>query len=366
MTAAPDHSRSGSASLRESRRPARTTGAGGNESRAAEPFSHARDEHVRFRRRHASDREGTEARAASVLERTSVQEAREERPPEPNVPSPSSSPKPNVPEFCMPMSRSSPSGTPDRAAQPRIALMMPALDEEDALPLVLDDLATLQRSRPSPWLDEIVVVDNGSRDRTPEIARRAGATVLHEPARGYGSACLNAIGYLRKNPPDILVFMDADHSDHAADIPALLKPLLDGTHDLVIGSRTRGPREAGALLPQARLGNWIATGWIRLKHGFRYTDLGPFRAVRFSTLERMRLADRDFGWTVEMQVRALQVGARVTEVPVAYRRRVGRSKISGTLIGSYKAGSKILSTLWRLRRPPVETHAGPSGGGEAR
>lgn len=234
----------------------------------------------------------------------------------------------------------------------RVVLMMPALDEEQALPLVLSDLSALRAAELAPWLDEIIVVDNGSQDRTAAIARAAGATVLHEPTRGYGAACLRAIDYLRAQPPEVLVFMDADHSDHADDIPALVHPILDDRHDLVIGSRTLGVRERGALLPQARIGNWIATGWIRLRFGFRYTDLGPFRAVRFATLERMGMRDRDFGWTVEMQVRALQIGARVTEVPVAYRRRVGRSKISGTLSGSYRAGTTILAKLWKLRQAP--------------
>ena len=237
---------------------------------------------------------------------------------------------------------------PPRSGSHRVALMMPALDEEQALPLVLDDLAALQRTAPT-LLDEIIVVDNGSQDRTAAIACNADVTLLHEPVRGYGAACLRAIDYLRARPPDVLVFMDADHSDHAADIPALVRPILANAQDLVIGSRTLGRHAPGALLPQARLGNWLATGWIRLQFGFRYTDLGPFRAVRFATLERMQLEDRDFGWTVEMQVRALQIGARVTEVPVAYRRRVGQSKISGTVSGSCKAGWKILSTLWRLR-----------------
>jgi glycosyltransferase involved in cell wall biosynthesis len=232
--------------------------------------------------------------------------------------------------------------------------MMPALDEEQALPLVLNDLAALRDTAVAPWLDEIIVVDNGSQDRTAAIARDAGATVLYEPARGYGAACLRGIDYLRAQPPVVLVFMDADHSDHAADVPSLVSPILDGSQDLVVGSRTLGVRQRGALLPQSRVGNWIATGWIRLQFGFRYTDLGPFRAVRFATLERMGMQDRDFGWTVEMQVRALQIGTRVTEVPVAYRRRVGRSKISGTLSGSCKAATKILSTLWKLRQAPTQ------------
>ena len=235
----------------------------------------------------------------------------------------------------------------------RIVLIMPALDEERALPLVLADLAPLR----GVFLDEIVVVDNGSHDRTADIAREAGATLLSEPRRGYGAACLRALGHLRDQPPDVVVFMDADHSDDARDLGPVLRPILEEGYDLVIGSRTLGAREPGALWPQARFGNWLATGCIRRRFGFHCTDLGPFRAVRFAALERLGLADRDFGWTLEMQVRALQVGLRVTEVPVRYRRRVGRSKISGTLGGSIRAGTKILLTLWRLR------HLGPAPNG---
>jgi glycosyltransferase involved in cell wall biosynthesis len=224
--------------------------------------------------------------------------------------------------------------------------MMPALNEEQALPFVLHDLATLQTAG---VVHEVIVVDNGSHDRSAEIARSANATVLHEPQRGYGAACLCGIAHLRPEPPDVLVFMDADRSDDAREIPSLVQPILAGDADLVIGSRTLGQRERGALTPQARFGNWLATRLIRWQYGFQYTDLGPFRAVRFAALEQLGMRDRDFGWTVEMQVRALQHGLRVVEVPVSYRRRIGRSKISGTVSGSVKAGVKILSTLWKLR-----------------
>lgn len=237
---------------------------------------------------------------------------------------------------------------------PRIVLVMPAFDEEQALPEVLQGLAPYARAGADHacLLDEVIVVDNGSRDRTAAIARAAGATVLHEPRRGYGAACLRALAYLDTAPPDIVVFMDADRSDDPGDLPALLQPILNGSCDLVIGSRARGAHDPGALLPQARFGNWLATGIIRWRYGFRYTDLGPYRTVRYAALERLRMRDRDFGWTVEMQVRALQEGLRITEVPVRYHRRVGRSKISGTAIGSARAGIKILATLWRLRRHP--------------
>jgi glycosyltransferase involved in cell wall biosynthesis len=254
----------------------------------------------------------------------------------------------------------------------RIVLIMPALDEEAALPRVLADLTPYYRRGigAPPLLDEVVLVDNGSRDRTAHLARAAGVTVLHEPQRGYGAACQRALAELRRRPADLVVFMDADHSDDAGDLPRLVRPILAGEADLVIGSRTRGAHEPGALLPQARFGNWLATGCIRRLYGFQYTDLGPFRAVRGAALERLGLRDRDYGWTVEMQVRALQEGLRVVEVPVAYRRRVGRSKISGTVIGSVRAGMKILSTLWRLRGvrrggplQPAAAGVGPDDGG---
>jgi len=254
--------------------------------------------------------------------------------------------------------------TPPLPPQPRVALVMPALDEEEPLPLVFADLESLRRDRPAGSVNgvigEIVLVDNGSRDRTASIARAAGATVLREDARGYGVACLRALAHLRREPPDIVLFMDADRSDDAQDIRALLRPLLAGEADLVIGSRTRGVHEPGALLPQARFGNWLATGWIRLWYGFQYTDLGPFRAIRWDGLEKLAMRDRDWGWTLEMQVRALQEGLRVVEVPVRYRRRVGTSKISGTLLGSYRAGKKILWMMWTLRRPVRQDERAPS------
>jgi rSAM/selenodomain-associated transferase 2 len=219
---------------------------------------------------------------------------------------------------------------------------MPALDEEQALPLVLADLAGLA----SLSIDEIVVVDNGSRDETAALARAAGATVLLERRRGYGNACLRGLDHLRASSPalEVVVFLDADRSDFAEDLPHLLRPLLAGEADLVIGTR----HGSHAVPLHARMGNWLATHLIAVLFGYRYTDLGPFRAVRFSALEGLGMTDRAFGWTVEMQVRALQRGVRVAEVPVRYRARVGRSKISGTLRGTLRAGTAIMGTIVRL------------------
>lgn len=223
---------------------------------------------------------------------------------------------------------------------PRLAVIIPALNEERALPRVLADL-------PRDRLEEIVVVDNGSSDRTAAVARAGGASVLREARRGYGWACLAGIAHLRASQPDIVVFVDADYSDHPDELPTLIAPIVSGEYDMVIGSRTRGGAQPGALLPHARFGNSLATLLIRLLYGFRYTDLGPFRALRFRSLLELGMMDRSYGWTVEMQIKAIQHGLRITEVPVRYRRRIGVSKVSGTLKGTLLAGSAILWTVFR-------------------
>lgn len=225
-----------------------------------------------------------------------------------------------------------------------IAVVIPALNEERSLPAVLADI-------PRPPVRRIVVADNGSTDGTARVARQGGAEVVAAPRRGYGSACLAGLDHLRRTgPPEIVVFVDADWSDHAGELPGLIAPILAGEADLVIGSRTLGRREPGALLPQARAGNLVACALIRLLYGHRFTDLGPFRAIRWAALERLKMADPDFGWTAEMQVKALRHGLRCTEVPVSYRRRVGVSKITGTLSGTVRAGYKILWTVLRHSR----------------
>lgn len=226
----------------------------------------------------------------------------------------------------------------------RVDVVIPALDEEASLPLVLADLTAL----PAGAVRRVVVADNGSADGTARVAREGGAVVVEAPRPGYGSACLAGLAHLRAHdPPDVVVFLDADYSDHPDELPRLVAPLLTGEADLVIGSRILGERERGALLPQARAGNLVACTLIRLLYGHRYTDLGPFRAVRWPALERLGMADPDFGWTAEMQVKALRHGLRVTEVPISYRRRVGVSKITGTVKGTLLAGYKILWTVLR-------------------
>ncbi|MDX1502130.1 MAG: glycosyltransferase family 2 protein [Thermoanaerobaculia bacterium] len=226
-------------------------------------------------------------------------------------------------------------------SDPAIDVVIPAFNEEASLPLVLAAV-------PRPPVRRIVVCDNRSTDGTGEAARRGGAEVVAEIRPGYGSACLAALAHLRRtSPPDMVVFLDADYSDHPEELPAVVAPILAGEADLVVGSRVLGERERGALLPQARAGNLVACLLIRLLYGHRYTDLGPFRAIRWEALERLGMSDPDFGWTAEMQVKALRRGLRVTEVPVRYRKRVGVSKITGTVRGTVLAGYKILATVLR-------------------
>jgi len=226
-----------------------------------------------------------------------------------------------------------------------VAVVIPVFNERDSLPLVVAAI-------PATAGLEVVVVDNGSTDGTADVARRLRTgvpiRVVREGRKGYGSACLAGVAALEARPPDVIVFLDGDFSDHPEEMPRLLEAIEAGA-ELVIGSRTLGRAEPGALLPQARLGNAFACALIRLLYGHRYTDLGPFRAIRRDAYERLGMEDRGFGWTCEMQVKALRAGLRVAEVPVSYRRRVGVSKITGTVSGTLGAGWKILWTIFRSR-----------------
>ncbi|MGK7345492.1 MAG: glycosyltransferase family 2 protein [Candidatus Nitrospinota bacterium M3_3B_026] len=229
--------------------------------------------------------------------------------------------------------------------RPSVGLVIPAYNEQQALPATLAGI-------PPGVVDSVVVVDNASSDGTAETARQGGAVVVHEPRRGYGAACLAGIGWYEKNPADIIVFMDADGADAPSMIKGLVTPIADGKADMVIGSRALGQREPGALAPHAAFGNRLAVFLIRLLFGHAYTDLGPFRAVRSGSLASLGMADRDYGWTVEMQVKAIKQGLRIMEIPVPYKRRIGKSKISGTFKGTVMAGWKIITTIFRLRLAP--------------
>lgn len=218
----------------------------------------------------------------------------------------------------------------------RIAVLIPALDEAAAIAQVVGAVP--------PWVDDILVVDNGSRDDTAARARDAGARVVHEPRRGYGAACLAGLAAL--DNADVVVFLDGDGSDVPAEMAGLVDPLVAGEASLVVGSRVLGAREPGALTPVQRFGNALACTLIRMIWRTRYTDLGPFRAIRSDALRNLDMRDAGFGWTVEMQVKAAQQGLPILERPADYRRRIGRSKISGTLRGSVQAGSKILFVIF--------------------
>ena len=224
----------------------------------------------------------------------------------------------------------------------RISVIIPAYNEESSIGLVLDAL-------PQEKIHEIIVVDNCSTDATARVAQEHGARVVKEPRKGYGSACLKGIDEL--DDPDIVVFIDGDFSDFPEEIVLLIGPIETGEKDFVLGSRMIFPKSQLALLPQARYGNRLAILLIKLFFKYEFTDLGPFRAIRYSSLMSLGMQDRDFGWTVEMQIKALRNGLRIHEVPVNYRKRVGISKITGTISGTIRAGTKIIYTIFKYLLP---------------
>ncbi len=221
-----------------------------------------------------------------------------------------------------------------------VAVIIPALNEEQAIGLVLSAIPD--------WVDTVIVADNGSTDRTRRVARAHGATVVSEPRRGYGAACLAGLAAVENcsRRPEIVVFLDGDFSDKPGEMARIVDPIAAGKSDLVIGSRVLGNPEPGSLTPVQRLGNLLAVTLIRMIWGVRYSDLGPFRGIRYGRLDELGMNDRDFGWTVEMQVKAARAHLAISEVPVAYRPRIGTSKISGTVKGSYLAGKKILTVIF--------------------
>jgi glycosyltransferase involved in cell wall biosynthesis len=232
-----------------------------------------------------------------------------------------------------------------RVSAGRVGVVMPARDEEASVGHVIDEI-------PRARVHRIVVVDNGSRDRTADVARSRGATVVHEKTPGYGRACLAGIAACMDC--DVIVVLDADHSDYAADLPALLAPIDADEADLVIGSRVLGGAAPGSLPWNQRLGNRLASALMHLLYGVRFSDMGPFRAIRSDALARLDMRDQTYGWNVEMQAKAVIAGLRIREVPVRYRRRIGTSKISGTFTGTIRAGTRIISTIlmyypWYIR-----------------
>ena len=226
----------------------------------------------------------------------------------------------------------------------KIGVVIPALNEEKSIGRVLNDIPD--------WVDDVIVADNGSRDRTREVSENFGARVVDQPQRGYGAACLKAIAAL--NPCDIVVFIDGDYSDYPEEMDKIVDPIIDDEADLVIGSRVRGKLAKGALTPQQIFGNWLACRLMTFFWGAEFSDLGPFRGIRSTSLEAIGMADENFGWTVEMQIKALRHGLRCAEIPVSYRPRIGVSKVSGTLKGTVLAGYTILRVIgqsaWQSRK----------------
>ncbi len=223
-----------------------------------------------------------------------------------------------------------------------VKVVIPANNEEQSIGLVVRDI-------PKDIVSEIVVVNNASTDNTVEVARQAGATVLDEPVPGYGRACLKGISYLAAadKQPDILVFLDGDYSDYPEELADVIAPILNDGADMVIGSRALGQREGGSMTFPQVFGNWLATSLMRLFYRVKFTDLGPFRAIRFDKLLEINMVDKTYGWTVEMQVKAARHKLKTAEVPVNYKRRIGVSKVSGTIKGTVMAGYKIIWTIFK-------------------
>jgi len=226
-------------------------------------------------------------------------------------------------------------------SQPFISVIIPAFNEEKSLPKVLTDL-------PRNMIQEIIVVNNASTDNTAQVAQDHQCRVVYEPKQGYGQACLTGISTL--NPKtDIIVFIDGDHSDHGEQLEKIIEPIVSQGYDFVIGSRVLGTREKGAMTPQAYYGNKLACFLMKIFWQVSYTDLGPFRAITHKALKQLNMSDQDFGWTIEMQIKAVEHKLKFMEIPVDYRRRIGKSKISGTLRGTILAGEKILRTIFKYK-----------------
>jgi len=226
---------------------------------------------------------------------------------------------------------------------PIVDVIIPAFNEEKSIKSVIMDI-------PNGIVRHILVCNNGSTDHTKAVAISAGAIVVDQPQKGYGNACLKGMEYIaaQEIKPDIVVFLDGDYSDYPQEMPSLIQPIVENDMDLVIGSRVKGELESGSMQPQQIFGNWLATSLIKLFYKYEFSDLGPFRAIKYQSLMTINMEDRDFGWTVEMQVKAAKLKMNCVEVPVNYKRRIGVSKVSGTLKGTILAGHKILWTIFKL------------------
>jgi glycosyltransferase involved in cell wall biosynthesis len=227
--------------------------------------------------------------------------------------------------------------------QPIIDVIIPAYNEEASIGHVVNDI-------PKDLVRDIIVCENNCTDNTAEVARAAGAIVVSQPIKGYGNACLKGMEYIANNPnpPDILVYLDGDYSDHPEQMSELVVPIIERDIDLVIASRAMGQLEKGAMMPQQVFGNWLATTLIKMFYGVTFTDLGPFRAIKYDKLLEIEMEDKTFGWTVEMQVKAAKNKFKCEEIPARYRKRIGVSKVSGTIRGTILAGHKILWTIFKL------------------
>jgi glycosyltransferase involved in cell wall biosynthesis len=225
---------------------------------------------------------------------------------------------------------------------PKTVVIIPAFNEENAVGKVV-------RAIPKEWVDKIIVVNNASTDDTRKRAEVEGAIVIDQPIKGYGNACLKGINYIKENDlqPEIVVFIDADFSDYPEEMPLLIKPITEEGYDMVIGSRALGNRQRGSMTIPQVFGNWLATNLIKLFYKVNFTDLGPFRSIRYNKLLAINMQDKTYGWTVEMQVKAAKHQLKCTEVPVNYKTRIGTSKVSGTVKGTIMAGYKILYTIFR-------------------
>ena len=224
-----------------------------------------------------------------------------------------------------------------------VDIIIPAFNEEKSIGKVVQAI-------PMELVREVVVCNNASTDSTKEVAVESGATVVYVPQKGYGMACLAGIEYIdsKPTPPDVVVFLDGDYSDHPEELPLLLDPITNDDMDMVIGSRALGSMERGAMMPQQIFGNWLATTLMKIIYNYEFSDLGPFRSIKYDVLKSLDMKDRDFGWTVEMQVKAAKYKLKCKEVAVSYRKRIGVSKVSGTVKGTLLAGHKILWTIFKL------------------